>query len=449
MGLEDGHLIRFQHRIREKPRTFNWADPQFAEIAAVLYRKASRQTGAWGPQELIAYFMLVQMDWGAEAAKIELQRFLTTPCDKGDLATAFLLASHAANAYEEAVTGLNQMREQFGLQEIIGIRLAQALAGSGRIPELEALAAEFDANVRFGSWAAEQWARTLLGSGLWEASRTFSDRMDSKPALRSQFQMRAESFTNNERFPYPASFIGLEREERKTKITKKVLELGGITAKQVRGVDARELPEAALALVRAESSASREVSAGAVGCALSHMKVLEAAANSASVLSLVMEDDSVPFIHWSILGAPLELATNWDLVFVNQRMSCADQDELPEYSELVPVWQMLGNRPSGFGGVGTDGYLVTPAGAHKLLDLIEKDGVAGHIDWQLAAYASSGNRNCDGASRSQIKALEMRLRLDAENQINAACLSVPLVCESSHGASTVKDVSRQVSGKEF
>lgn len=451
MEFSESNVIKLQHQMKERPQQQNWGDEQFAELASQLYSKArmnSHSKATLGAQELVAYFMLVLTDWGSGAAEIELRRLAGTDCDKGDLATAFVSACHAGSEYEVATRGLAWLRDQVGLHEIVAIRLAQAYAGTGRTDELKTLATEFISGVQFGSWAAEQWARILLGCGLWDSAVRFIEKIDSNLDLRSQYSMRAESFEGEAQFPYPSRFIGLEAEQRKTELTDKVLSFGGISAQNIKGVDARDLPANALSILSGKVSNGRNVTPGAIGCALSHMKVLEDVARSDFEICLVMEDDSAPFIHWSFLAAPIEQAANYDLVFVNQRMSFVNRGKIPEIAELLPTWQVLGERPFDSGGVGTDGYLVTPKGARKLLQFLALDGVQGHIDWQIAAYACSGEgHKSDVTTLSQEKVLASGEFLHKGHSINAACFSVPLICESSHGASTVKEVSKQVNDR--
>ena len=113
---------------------------------------------------------------------------------------------------------------------------------------------------------------------------------------------------------------------------------------------------------------------GRLGCQLSHAVAWREAIHAPGPYVLILEDDSNPHdLEW-LAEAP----EGYDLVWVNDRACRKNRD--PK-------------------NLGTDGYLVAPAGADWLLDLFNRDGFGGHLDARLEAYRRSGELRCDRLSR--------------------------------------------------
>lgn len=109
---------------------------------------------------------------------------------------------------------------------------------------------------------------------------------------------------------------------------------------------------------------------GRLGCQLSHAVAWQMALHLRGPYVLILEDDSNPHDLERLADAP----EGYDLVWVNDRACRKNRD--PK-------------------NLGTDGYLVSPAGAEWLLDLFNRDGFAGHLDARLEAYRRSGELRCD------------------------------------------------------
>jgi exopolysaccharide biosynthesis predicted pyruvyltransferase EpsI len=124
---------------------------------------------------------------------------------------------------------------------------------------------------------------------------------------------------------------------------------------------------------------------GALGCFLSHVRVWERIAQSEAAFSLVLEDDVL--CHDLDRLNNLLLPNDADLVFVNDRT----QPDLPaKEGGGVNFVQFKDALPSLFRrqrAIGTDGYLLTPGGARKLLQRVAKDLYFSHIDLRMGAYA--------------------------------------------------------------
>ena len=126
---------------------------------------------------------------------------------------------------------------------------------------------------------------------------------------------------------------------------------------------------------------------GIIGCALSHMNLWQQIAGGSDDMMLIVEDDAtfVPNLRNELVDALGQLpeATDFDLAFLGS----FHWDTAPDRTGLAPrdrwrpmVWEdFLG---------GTFAYLVTKAGAHKLLEIAERDGVQNGIDWFPMRHSS-------------------------------------------------------------
>lgn len=123
--------------------------------------------------------------------------------------------------------------------------------------------------------------------------------------------------------------------------------------------------------------------AGEIGCFLSHIKAWEYVAASDQPYCVVLEDDTDP-VRLELLSAT-RLPSNFHVAFINDRMSIsAELADAPV--QFQPVAKTLAKLCSQLRGPGTDGYLLTPIGATRLLKAVDEDGVFGHVDQRLVRY---------------------------------------------------------------
>ena len=177
----------------------------------------------------------------------------------------------------------------------------------------------------------------------------------------------------------PTFVLNLDRDaDRWAAMSERLRDLPFLAVARVAGVYGRDLPAAArLALTRNWFWTSHP---GEIGCFLGHARIWEAVAEQPTPC-LVLEDDAVP-VGLERLGA-LAVPDDADLVFVNSRMAVGGAGP-PCCVPIVEAVRML-NRTDR--GVGTDGYLLTPEGARKLLAAVERDLFFGHVDWRLLRYS--------------------------------------------------------------
>lgn len=136
---------------------------------------------------------------------------------------------------------------------------------------------------------------------------------------------------------------------------------------------------------------------GRLGCMLSHMAVwTDIERDGRPGYRLVLEDDA----HPHNLELIREAKSGYDMIF------CNDRAFMPRHKQAIH-------------GLGTDGYLVSLAGARRLRRLFYRDGFADHVDCRLREYIAKGELATALAgpiTRHDNAARGPRLAIDAEGQ---------------------------------
>ena len=184
--------------------------------------------------------------------------------------------------------------------------------------------------------------------------------------------------------PLPVLCINLEADRDRLEEAARLFgALPFVEFRRSPGVLARDLPVAAMhALTRSEA-----VRRGTLGCFLAHVAAWEAVAEGPG-WALVIEDDTRPHRLDRIYAA--DIPPDAELVFVNLGGSPLLPVADPERPLCSPLHSLLPTKralpPQRGAEPGTDGYLLSPEGARKLLDAIARDGFYGHVDWRLLRY---------------------------------------------------------------
>ena len=145
------------------------------------------------------------------------------------------------------------------------------------------------------------------------------------------------------------------------------------------------LPDAAVRTLVGRNTHLR----GALGCFLAHVGAWEKVADSDG-MALIVEDDVDPTDLDRLML--VDMPDDADIVWCNHRMDPArtvERDGRKLWQEIpkaVPVKVMLPPKVLKKGPPGGDGYLLSPAGARKLLAAIDRDGFSGHVDWRMLRY---------------------------------------------------------------
>ena len=123
--------------------------------------------------------------------------------------------------------------------------------------------------------------------------------------------------------------------------------------------------------------------AGVLGCALSHYALWQEAARSSTYLR-IFEDDIVlqpSFSRKYRLVHQWMMENNWDVVFLGY----LDDRPLYQDEKVIEFEDVHLHRfnpvPARAHGGGTHAYCISPSGARKLLDLVEKHGMSQPVDW--------------------------------------------------------------------
>ena len=126
---------------------------------------------------------------------------------------------------------------------------------------------------------------------------------------------------------------------------------------------------------------------GAVGCFLSHIRAWELLVAYQFPWAIVIEDDAV-FRDWSgipLLGFP----EDFDLILANNRTEISDPKATPSAPVFKDIKDALFEIERRKQAVGTDCYILSIAGANKLLEATGRDWYFGHIDLRMLAYSLS------------------------------------------------------------
>ncbi len=126
---------------------------------------------------------------------------------------------------------------------------------------------------------------------------------------------------------------------------------------------------------------------GTLGCFLSHVAAWTWMLAQGLSHCLVVEDDVTVLLDLPAGLGALNLPAEFDLCFVNDRL----QPALARTTgfEAVPLARALQDFAPDANAPGADGYLITAAGARRLLAWVGADGCADDVDWRLLAYGLS------------------------------------------------------------
>jgi len=180
----------------------------------------------------------------------------------------------------------------------------------------------------------------------------------------------------------PVFIINLRRDaEKYERLSTKLKRYTFIEVHRVDAVLGSTLPDQlCLALTGDPNSLNTK---GAVGTMLSHIRAWEIFLAGPHDWVVVLEDDAIPQ-DWSGLES-LQLPGDYDLIFANSRTELV-VDSTDEFL-FKPINFVLCAIESRRQAVGADSYIISRAGAKKLLAAFKADGYAGHVDFRMLAYS--------------------------------------------------------------
>ncbi len=200
-----------------------------------------------------------------------------------------------------------------------------------------------------------------------------------------------------------------------------------IEINKIEGVKGGLLPDIVCRmLTRNEWSVNHK---GVLGCFLSHARVWQMVATRSEPFSLVLEDDAILQNVESLDS--LVCPEAWDIAFCNARTAypqSAGHDQ--SFRSVNPVPQYA----TGHGqAIGTDGYLVTPQGARKLLSYVERDSFFTHVDLRMMSYALTDGWDSDFPAEGKMTDTLRGLRkpYPAEHRLLAYSLFPPITSHAN------------------
>ncbi|WP_158744340.1 glycosyltransferase family 25 protein [Acidisphaera sp. L21] len=188
--------------------------------------------------------------------------------------------------------------------------------------------------------------------------------------------------------PYEIAYINLDRSaDRRADVVREFAD-SPVTLRRVPAVEGRMLPEPAVRRL----VGSDEVLRGTLGCFLSHVSAWETMLARGVSYCMVIEDDVVPQVRLPAHLGAFSLPAAFDVCFINRGMQPrwpAARVSAAAGFEAIPLIEAFASFPVNENAPGTDAYLLSAAGARKLLDWVAADGFAADVDWRVLAYSIS------------------------------------------------------------
>lgn len=284
----------------------------------------------------------------------------------------------------------------------------------------------------------------------WHAASYFADEVMSRfPWVAQSFEPLAKmakvytalqdgsSFARVVSDPVQPYVLNLGRSPERLLRMRAWYEQIDVEFERIPATDGAELPS----FVSSKLLLRRPVSTNVQGCFLSHISAWERVA-AGQRSALILEDDAFPIFRFGDLLDSANIPPHIELCFVNQRMAPVRPGlGIPVDLEFLSLRDEMRYMPATQRGVGLDGYLLTPSGASKLLKFVDKDGIFGHVDWQLLSYCVTADDLCaDGVPLPGVFFDTLRWFVEAraaDHLLYGARSHPALVTERDFGASTI------------
>lgn len=228
-----------------------------------------------------------------------------------------------------------------------------------------------------GDFGAAKQAAT--GLGRYPGLRSHAARLRRRAEVHERVSARNARSTGA--LDYDIYLINLDGDD--TRLARAQAQLGQLPFTRIPGVRGGYLPDYALAALTRNRGQRLK---GTAGCFLSHIAVWEKVVLRGRP-ALVLEDDACVLAGLPTSLARLPIAEDFDLCFVNERMLPEGYGYTRSRFGSMPASEAALSRVDNWVAAGTDGYFLSPEGARFLLARVERDGMAGDIDWRLVAYA--------------------------------------------------------------
>ncbi|MBE8736251.1 glycosyltransferase family 25 protein [Aeromonas veronii] len=193
----------------------------------------------------------------------------------------------------------------------------------------------------------------------------------------------------------PVFIISLTRSADRRAMVERQMSHLGIDFEFFDAVDGKSLPSDRLAKVDfnlARETCGHDLSLGEVGCAMSHINIYEVMVERNIPRCVILEDDIYVHMHFKAIVNEVINKNSSDIVFLHHGKA----KHLPIYSSLPEGYRLAKyltpSKNSQRGIISTGGYILTLAGAHKLLKIaypirMPADYLTGRLQWNKLSAA--------------------------------------------------------------
>lgn len=193
----------------------------------------------------------------------------------------------------------------------------------------------------------------------------------------------------------PVFIISLTRSADRRAMVERQMSHLGINFEFFDAVDGKSLPSDRLAKVDfnlARETCGHDLSLGEVGCAMSHINIYEVMVERNIPRCVILEDDIYVHMHFKAIVNEVTNKNSSDIVFLHHGKA----KHLPIYSSLPEGYRLAKyltpSKNSQRGIISTGGYILTLAGAHKLLKIaypirMPADYLTGRLQWNKLSAA--------------------------------------------------------------
>lgn len=217
--------------------------------------------------------------------------------------------------------------------------------------------------------------------------------------------------------------------------------------RRIPGVSGNDLPDYLLSKITINPALPRS----AVGCSLSHIAAWERIAENDECAPpwIIVEDDGLPlWVNRAPYGSIQKIMQQqkFDLLYIQDRASplrFSIREFSPEWKPEALSFQAGLERfmrhkqdhlPQGWG---MDGYCLSVPGARKLLELLERDGLTNHIDWQTFLYSATDWGHPAVSSKKNVALNYRRITgREPQRELNSGILNFPMIAHVDFSQST-------------
>lgn len=217
-----------------------------------------------------------------------------------------------------------------------------------------------------------------------EAAYDAAGKVFERDTARMYLRLGSRLEPSRDRKTYSIAFVNLDRNAEREAELQRQFAGSAPPLHRSAGVEGRRLPAAAIQRLGGDPQMR-----GTLGCFLSHAGAWEAMLERDDAHCLIVEDDVIPLLDLPAGLDGLGLPEAFDLVFVNDRIAPRLAPAETAGFTTRTLEAAMHAFPAEDNAPGGDGYILSRAGARKLLDWVAEDGFGEDVDWRLIAYGLS------------------------------------------------------------